>query len=70
LIPVFSTGRAQEVLLVLNEAISSGKLPKVPIYVDGMVLETLNIHMMFPDYLNRNIRDLIYDGVNPFLSES
>jgi KH/beta-lactamase-domain protein len=69
LIPVFSTGRAQEVLLVLNEAISSGKLPKVPIYVDGMVLETLNIHMMFPDYLNRNIRDLIYDGVNPFLSE-
>ncbi|WP_188603551.1 beta-CASP ribonuclease aCPSF1 [Vulcanisaeta souniana] len=69
LIPVFSTGRAQEILLVLNEAINNKQLPKVPIYVDGMVLETLNVHLMFPDYLNRTLRELIYDGVNPFLSE-
>ncbi len=69
LIPVFSTGRAQEILLVLNEAINNKQLPKIPIYVDGMVLETLNVHLMFPDYLNRNLRELIYDGVNPFLSE-
>jgi Predicted metal-dependent RNase, consists of a metallo-beta-lactamase domain and an RNA-binding KH domain len=69
LIPVFSTGRAQEVLLVLNEAINNKQLPKVPIYVDGMVLETLNVHLMFPDYLNRTLREMIYDGINPFLSE-
>ncbi|ADY02479.1 beta-lactamase domain protein [Vulcanisaeta moutnovskia 768-28] len=69
LIPVFSTGRAQEILLVLNEAINNKQLSKVPIYVDGMVLETLNVHLMFPDYLNRTLRELIYDGVNPFLSE-
>ncbi|WP_054841859.1 beta-CASP ribonuclease aCPSF1 [Vulcanisaeta distributa] len=69
LIPVFSTGRAQEILLVLNEAINNKQLPKIPIYVDGMVLETLNVHLMFPDYLNRTLREMIYDGVNPFLSE-
>jgi len=37
LIPVFSTGRAQEILLILNEAMQLGKLSKAPIYVDGMV---------------------------------
>ncbi len=45
-------------------------MPRIPIYVDGMVLETLNVHLMFPDYLNRTLREMIYDGgVNPFLSE-
>ncbi|MFB6471172.1 MAG: beta-CASP ribonuclease aCPSF1, partial [Vulcanisaeta sp. AZ3] len=69
LIPVFSTGRAQEILLVLNETINNGQLPRIPIYVDGMVLETLNVHLMFPDYLNKTLREMIYDGLNPFLSE-
>ncbi|MGC9136834.1 MBL fold metallo-hydrolase RNA specificity domain-containing protein, partial [Caldivirga sp.] len=69
LIPVFSTGRAQEILFLLNDAIQTGKLAKAPIYVDGMVLQTLNVHLMFPDYLNNTVKELIYDGVNPFISE-
>lgn len=69
LIPVFSTGRAQEILLLLNEAMQMGKLNKAPIYVDGMVLQTLNVHLMFPEYLNNTIKELIYDGINPFMSE-
>ena len=70
LIPAFSTGRAQEILLVLNEAFERKELPRVPTYVDGMILETLNVHLMFHDYLIRNVRELIYQGVNPFLSEN
>ncbi len=70
LIPAFSTGRAQELLLILNRAIESKQLPKIKIYVDGMILETLNVHLMFPDYLSKDIRELIYDGVNPFLGET
>ncbi len=71
LIPAFSTGRAQELLLILNDAVERKLLPKnIKIYVDGMILETLNVHLMFPDYLNRNVRELIYDGVNPFLSDN
>ncbi|ABW01300.1 beta-CASP ribonuclease aCPSF1 [Caldivirga maquilingensis] len=69
LIPVFSTGRAQEILFLLNDSMQAGKLTKAPIYVDGMVLQTLNVHLMFPDYLNNNVKELIYDGVNPFISE-
>jgi len=71
LIPAFSTGRAQEILLILNDAAERKIIPRdVKIYVDGMILETLNVHLMFPDYLNRNVRELIYDGVNPFLSDN
>ena len=69
LIPVFSTGRAQEILLILNDAMASGKLVKAPIYVDGMVLQTLNVHIMFPEYLNNTVKEYIYDGVNPFMSD-
>ncbi len=71
LIPAFSTGRAQELLLILNDAIDRKLIPRdIKIYVDGMILETLNVHLMFPDYLNKNVRELIYDGINPFLGDN
>jgi len=69
LIPAFSTGRAQEILLILNEAILSGQLPKsTRIYVDGMILETLHVHIMFPEYLNPRVGKQILEGENPFTS--
>lgn len=37
LIPTFALGRAQEVLLILQHAQAVGKIPAVPIFVDGMV---------------------------------
>ena len=37
LIPAFALGRAQEVLLILNEYQRRGELPPVPIWADGMV---------------------------------
>lgn len=68
LIPAFSTGRAQEILYVLNSKINEGLLKKVPIYVDGMVVETLNAYLMYPHFLNKEVADAIYNGVNPFTS--
>lgn len=35
LIPAFSIGRAQEIALILKEAINSSAIPKIPIYIDG-----------------------------------
>ena len=37
LIPVFAVGRSQEVMLVLEELMRTGKLPNVPVYLDGMI---------------------------------
>ncbi len=36
-IPSFAVGRAQEVLFILDDYMRSGTLPKVPIFVDGMI---------------------------------
>jgi|GEM_PF-337016 len=35
LIPAFSIGRAQEIALILKESIELGKIPKIPVYIDG-----------------------------------
>jgi KH/beta-lactamase-domain protein len=66
LIPAFSTGRGQEILYILNKMIENGLVPRVPIYVDGMIVETLNVYLMYPHYLNPEVAEEIYGGVNPF----
>jgi predicted metal-dependent RNase len=69
LIPVFAVGRSQEVMLVLEEMMRTGKLPSVPIYLDGMIWEATAIHTAYPEYLNSQLRTQIFQmGQNPFLS--
>ncbi|MEZ0320233.1 MAG: beta-CASP ribonuclease aCPSF1 [Pyrobaculum sp.] len=66
LIPAFSTGRGQEILYILNKMMEGGLIPRVPIYVDGMIVETLNVYLMYPHYLNPEVAEEVYGGVNPF----
>ena len=44
IIPSFAVGRAQEVLLILDDYMSSGTMPKVPIYIDGMIKKANRIY--------------------------
>jgi predicted metal-dependent RNase len=37
LIPVFAVGRAQELMIVLDEYIRHGIIDEVPVYIDGMI---------------------------------
>ncbi|RLG22614.1 beta-CASP ribonuclease aCPSF1 [Methanosarcinales archaeon] len=70
LIPAFAVGRSQEVMLVLEEAIRKGAMEEVPIYLDGMIWEATAIHTTHPEYLNNELRDMIFRrGLNPFLSD-
>lgn len=70
LVPVFAVGRAQEMMVALEEYIRKGVLNSVPIYLDGMIWEATGIHTTYPEYLNRDLRDQIFHrGRNPFLSE-
>src|SRR5690606_34390187 len=71
LIPVLGVGRAQEVLLYVDELIKEGKIPAIPIYIDGMVWEMTAIHTAYPEFLNATIRKKIFhQDENPFLSEN
>ncbi|MCK4928324.1 MAG: beta-CASP ribonuclease aCPSF1 [Methanosarcinales archaeon] len=70
LIPAFAVGRSQEVMLVLEEAIRKGEIDKVPVFLDGMIWEATAIHTTYPEYLNSDLRTMIFHkGMNPFLSD-
>ena len=70
LIPAFAVGRSQEIMLVLEEAMRNGKLPEVPVHLDGMIWEATAIHTTYPEYLRDDLRDRIFhDDTNPFLAE-
>jgi len=70
LIPVPAVGRAQEILIVLNDYMNSKKIPETPVYIDGMISEATAIHTAFPEYLSKEIRDMIlHQDVNPFKSD-
>ncbi len=68
LIPELGLGRAQETMLILEEAMEKNLLPKVPIYIDGMIWDINGIHTAYPDFLNSNIRNQIFKDDNPFVS--
>lgn len=69
-VPVFAVGRSQEVMLVLEERMREGKIPRVPVYLDGMIFEATAIHTAYPEYLNSALRTEIFQqGDNPFLSD-
>jgi KH/beta-lactamase-domain protein len=69
-IPAFAVGRSQEIMLVLEEAMREGKLPEVPVHLDGMIWEATAIHTTYPEYLRDDLRERIFhDDANPFLAE-
>ena len=70
LVPVFAVGRSQEVMIVIEQLMRNGNIKNVPVYMDGMIWEATAIHTAYPEYLNANLRNLIFQrGENPFLSE-
>jgi KH/beta-lactamase-domain protein len=70
LIPVLAVGRAQELIIVLEEFISKAMIDRVPIYLDGLISEATAIHTANPDFLSSDLREkILHQGKNPFLSE-
>ena len=70
LIPVLGVGRAQDVMLIIEEAIRQKKIPEVNVYVDGMVWDVTAIHTAYPEFMNRNVKKLIFNkDSNPFTSK-
>ena len=69
LMPVLGSGRAQEVMIIVERLMREGKIPQAPIYLDGMLWDITAIHTAYPEFMNRNIRQQIFHKEdNPFLS--
>ncbi|MCL5442174.1 MAG: MBL fold metallo-hydrolase [Candidatus Marsarchaeota archaeon] len=71
IIPSFAVGRAQEVLLFLDDNINSGALPKVPIYVDGMINKAMRIHRHNVIYCRKELQSrILMSEYDPFKSKN
>ena len=69
LLPELGLGHAQETLLRVEEAIRTGALPKVPVFIDGMIWDITAIHTAYPDFLSSSVRNQIFQDNNPFVSD-
>jgi len=70
LVPVFAVGRSQEVMIVIENLVRNKDIPKIPVYLDGMIWEATAIHTAYPEYLNNKLRNQIFQhGENPLLSD-
>jgi predicted metal-dependent RNase len=70
LIPVPAVGRAQEIMLVIDDYMRRGLIREAPVFIEGMILEATSIHTAYPEYLSRNCRrSILHDGINPFESD-
>ena len=70
LMPVLGSGRAQEVMMLIEALYRENRLSKIPVYVDGMVWDISAIHTAYPEFLNADVRrQIFHKDNNPFLSE-
>ena len=68
LIPVFAIGRAQEIMLVLEEYAKHNSWD-IPVYIDGMTREASAIHTAYPEFMRRNVKKRILHNNSPFDSD-
>ncbi|MDO8538269.1 MAG: beta-CASP ribonuclease aCPSF1 [archaeon] len=70
LIPVFSVGRAQEIMLIIEEFYRRGRIPAdTRVYIDGMTREASAIHTAYPEYLRQAVERRILTNDSPFTSD-
>jgi predicted metal-dependent RNase len=69
LIPVFSVGRSQDIMLVFEEFYRKNPdKANFKVYIDGMILEASAIHTVYPEYLKDSLQRMILSGKSPFES--
>lgn len=70
LVPSFAVGRAQEILLALEDYMRSGVLTKVPICIDGMILKAMRIYRQNVIYASEAIKmRILTSDDDPFKSK-
>ncbi len=69
LIPVFAVGRAQEMMLVLENAYRNNMLKGGKVYIDGMTKEASAIHTAYPEYLRKGVQRRVLQNDSPFTSD-
>ena len=68
IIPAFAVGRTQDIVYGLNEMVSHGDIPMIPVYVDSpLAVEASRIFMKYPEYFDDETRSFIQEHRHPAL---
>lgn len=60
IIPAFAVGRTQEIVYFLNQLVSKGEIPRVPVYVDSpLAVAASQIFTQYPDYFDSETNQFI-----------
>lgn len=71
LIPTLGSGRGQEMIMLAERMMREGSIPKIPIYIDGMVWDITAIYTAYPEFLAHQVRSQIFHkDNNPFLMDN
>lgn len=70
LMPALGSGRAQDIMVILEALMRRKELDEdTTVYLDGMLWDITAIHTAYPEYLNSSLRRLIFHkDQNPFLN--
>jgi predicted metal-dependent RNase len=69
LIPTLGSGRAQEIMMLIEEMVRTNEIEPISVYIDGMVWDITAIHTAYPEFLSHLVRKQIFHkDNNPFLS--
>lgn len=67
IIPSFSVGRTQEIVLSLNNWFNERRLPLIDIYVDSpLSVNVTEVFRMHPEYYNKDLQEVLESDLNPF----
>lgn len=67
MIPTFAVERAQELLFEINGLVESGRISKVPIFIDSpLAIKATAIYQKYNDYFNKEAKYLIASGDDLF----
>jgi metallo-beta-lactamase family protein len=70
MIPAFAVERTQQLLYILNQLFHSGKLRRVPVYVDSpLAVNATEIFRIHPECFNETVYRFLFDENDPFIFE-
>ena len=67
IIPAFSVGRTQEIVYMLDQLETAGKLPRIPVYVDSpLAVNATEVFGVHPECFDRQLNQYLLVDDNPF----
>ena len=67
IIPAFSVGRTQEIVYMLDQLQTAGRLPKIPVYVDSpLAVNATDIFQLHPECFDEELLNYMRTDDNPF----